>query len=1572
MTVPHGGLGLTGASNGTLPFATGTNTYSSTSLGTGLSYSGGAINVSLSPFTTSSLAEGSNLYYTASRFNSAFAAKTTDALPEGATNLYYTDVRADARITLQKGASNGIASLDAGAKVPLSQINTIDIAHGGTNATTVLQAEINLFPDTTNQSTKYLRYDGAHNPIFFWDTAGSSGGGGGGVTSVGVSGGSTGLTTSGGPITTSGTITIAGTLVPANGGTGLTTITNHGAMIGAGTGNVTTVAPGTSGNVFTSNGTAWTSAAPATSGTVTSVAISGPSVITWSGSPITSSGALTGTFASQSQNLVLASPDGSSGALSVRALVTGDLPTGIPNANLANSSITIQGSPVSLGGSTLATNSTPTFASETLTAVTNQLTLGTTNTDIISATAPSASRTLTIPDPGADASFVMTQGNQTLAGQKTFSTTIVGSITGNSGTVTNGVYTTGTNTLTGLQNLKKDNIKTTYTVAADLENTTASDATNTVQQSPTLEFDSHVWNTTSTATDSLVNVRITDVPTTGATTGGKLRIDFGNTGAGFTNVWSISDLGVQNVTGTYQIGGTDVLTSTTLGSGIVNSSLTSVGTIATGVWNGTTIAVANGGTNQTSYTNGQLLIGNTTGNTLAKSTLTAGSGISITNGAGSITINATAGISNPMTTTGDIIYSSDNSGTAARLGIGGSNTVLSGGTTPSYVTLATDATLLGNGIGTSFGIALTHANTWTGAITENQAGIHATYTNGLTLVNTTASLTGQHVEQSPSLLLEAHVWDQTATAADSIRDWRVTNVPISSTNPLVAQLVFDAGNAGGGYVNEMTLTDAGSLSVATGFRIANAATSGSYLRGNGTNIVLNTIQAGDVPTLNQNTTGTANVAGGTLGAIPYQSGANATTVLAATSTANKILLSGASAAPVWSTPTFPNASATSGKIIKSDGTNWVASTETYAAPGTSGNVMQSDGTNWTSAALTGMTNPMTTTGDMIYSSSGSTPARLAAGTAAQALIGGSSAPAWGATITAVSPTANTSFDGWVLTNTTAASNGNQMYSPRLHLTGQGWKTTATAASEAADWTIENRPVQGTSVPASQLVFSQSTNGGSYYDILTLAPLNGQGSNEAYIGSTGAQVQDIYFGYGKSGGGGTTSTLHASNGAGSNNPGAALALSAGLGTGTQLSGEVDFIESLVGSTGSSLNSTRTLMKLVPSGTAASTAKATLTLGSGSTADGNLVIANVTNNNLYTIVPAAPAASRTLTIQDPVANTNFMFEDGNTKLALLNGAARTISIADASSASGDNLTVQAGNGNGTNMNGGGLTLSPGLNTGSGSAGTVRINGITGAARYKVAVFSIGSLVSGDAEIAVGSTSDSHPGLISLVSGNNSGSAKIVSGGSNNSTYTIQDAGAAADFLTETATLHNGYAALATSTQGVLSDAKSTTAKFGSDVTFDNAATRTISIAAAAAATAGDQLTIKAGDGTGTDKNGGELQLRAGFSTGAGTPGAVNFLSSGIGSTGTSLNAAKSIGEFVVTSNTNVLGQVGNSTMKGQWGLQDGTGFAITLNPVALAASRTYTLQDAGAAADFLMETADLSANTYSVMTTSTRGV
>ena len=63
-----------------------------------------------------------------------------------------------------------------------------------------------------------------------------------------------------------------------------------------------------------------------------------------------------------------------------------------------------------------------------------------------------------------------------------------------------------------------------------------------------------------------------------------------------TDAWTLSEhVNIANGK-VYRINGTEVLSGTTLGSGVTGSSLTSVGTITTGVWNGTDIAVAVGGT----------------------------------------------------------------------------------------------------------------------------------------------------------------------------------------------------------------------------------------------------------------------------------------------------------------------------------------------------------------------------------------------------------------------------------------------------------------------------------------------------------------------------------------------------------------------------------------------------------------------------------------------------------------------------------------------------------------------------------------------------------------------------------------------------------------------------------------------------------------------------------------------------------------------------------------------------------------------------------------------------------------
>lgn len=92
---------------------------------------------------------------------------------------------------------------------------------------------------------------------------------------------------------------------------------------------------------------------------------------------------------------------------------------------------------------------------------------------------------------------------------------------------------------------------------------------------------------------------------------------------------------------------TDVTTANYLtGTKVDSISTADTGLLANGVTGSTTGAVtlsgvlnvANGGTGESSFTNGQLLIGNSTGNTLNKATLTQNTGISITNGNGSISI----------------------------------------------------------------------------------------------------------------------------------------------------------------------------------------------------------------------------------------------------------------------------------------------------------------------------------------------------------------------------------------------------------------------------------------------------------------------------------------------------------------------------------------------------------------------------------------------------------------------------------------------------------------------------------------------------------------------------------------------------------------------------------------------------------------------------------------------------------------------------------------------------------------------------------------------------------------------
>jgi hypothetical protein len=277
----------------------------------------------------------------------------------------------------------------------------------------------------------------------------------------------------------------------------------------------------------------------------------------------------------------------------------------------------------------------------------------------------------------------------------------------------NGIYTV-TNVGSGSTNwvLTRATDADSYGLASP--DTLGEGSTVFVQQGATGAGETYTCNTAGTITFGTTNITFAQVSSAQIYTAG--------TGLTLTGTqFSLSNVGTA---GTYgSASQVPVITTNAQGqvSSVTNTSIAIAGSAITSG----TVAVANGGTGQSTYTDGQLLIGNTSGNTLTKATLTAGTGITVTNGNGSITVAAT------------------NNGTVTSVGGTGSvNGITLTGTVTSSGNLTLGGTLSGVSLSTQVTGTLPVTNGGTGLTTVAQGDLlYASASNTLVALpkNTTAT-----------------------------------------------------------------------------------------------------------------------------------------------------------------------------------------------------------------------------------------------------------------------------------------------------------------------------------------------------------------------------------------------------------------------------------------------------------------------------------------------------------------------------------------------------------------------------------------------------------------------------------------------------------------------------------------------------------------------------------------------------------------------------------------------------------------------------------------------------------------
>jgi len=285
---------------------------------------------------------------------------------------------------------------------------------------------------------------------------------------------------------------------------------------------------------------------------------------------------------------------------------------------------------------------------------------------------------------------------------------------------------------------------------------------------------------------------------------------------------------ITNGAGTITLTNTGVLSFSAGTTGLTPNTATTGNVVIGGLLN-----VSSGGTGQSTFADGELLIGNTIDNTLAKSTLTAGVGVSITNGSGSITIANTA----PMIYPAAGIPNSTGTAWGTSYGVTGTgsvvlNTLPTMSVTGSGFTLQdiTDNTKQAN-----FDLsALTTATSYTynlptitgalatlGNITQTFAGV-STFSNTMTLngsftVNTpsTSLINIGGTSQTGALSIGRSTLGQTLTLGNNATGTSTINIGRTSAT-LTINMAYGANSSSTKTINIGTGSTGGATNITIG------------------------------------------------------------------------------------------------------------------------------------------------------------------------------------------------------------------------------------------------------------------------------------------------------------------------------------------------------------------------------------------------------------------------------------------------------------------------------------------------------------------------------------------------------------------------------------------------------------------------------------------------------------------------------------------------------------------------------------------------------------------------------------